>query len=158
MTLVASHETMSETTLSAIDSGRESPAKKQRKPYTLTKKREVWTSEEKSRFVEGLSLYHKDWKKIEQYVGTKTVVQIRSHAQKYFQKLQKTQSRSLSPVSPPAPNHYRRIQRRNSMSAFIPAELSDYEIIHTPYSGPSSPALEVKYGTPMNIHPIYTDC
>ncbi|KAJ6752658.1 SWI/SNF COMPLEX-RELATED [Salix koriyanagi] len=47
---------------------------KARKPYTITKQRERWTEEE-----------HK--KRIEEHVGTKTAVQIRSHAQKFFSKV-----------------------------------------------------------------------
>jgi hypothetical protein len=33
--------------------------------------------------------YGKDWKKVEQYVRTRTGSQVRSHAQKFFNKLQK---------------------------------------------------------------------
>lgn len=34
--------------------------------------------------------YGKDWRKVEQYVRTRTSSQVRSHAQKFFHKLQKT--------------------------------------------------------------------
>lgn len=51
-------------------------AKKSRKPYTLTKQRESWTNEEHARFIKALQLYNRDWKKIESYVGNKTVVQV----------------------------------------------------------------------------------
>lgn len=52
--------------------------KKSRKPYTLTKQRESWTNDEHERFIKALQLYNRDWKKIESYVGTKTVVQVRA--------------------------------------------------------------------------------
>eukprot|EP00249_Psilotum_nudum_P015878 c25567_g1_i1 orf=371-1705(+) len=70
-------------------SATEDAAKKIRKPYTITKSRESWTEQEHDKFLEALQLFDRDWKKIEAFVGSKTVIQIRSHAQKYFLKVQK---------------------------------------------------------------------
>ena len=53
------------------------PAKKPRKPYTKTKPRVSWTPKEHARFLKALELYNRDWKRIEEYVGTKTVIQIK---------------------------------------------------------------------------------
>eukprot|EP00543_Licmophora_paradoxa_P006677 CAMPEP_0202442660 /NCGR_PEP_ID=MMETSP1360-20130828/2047_1 /ASSEMBLY_ACC=CAM_ASM_000848 /TAXON_ID=515479 /ORGANISM="Licmophora paradoxa, Strain CCMP2313" /LENGTH=446 /DNA_ID=CAMNT_0049058085 /DNA_START=81 /DNA_END=1421 /DNA_ORIENTATION=+ len=52
-----------------------------------------WTAEEHALFLEGLDSYGKGWKQIASLIKTRTVVQIRTHAQKYFQKLAKNQER-----------------------------------------------------------------
>ena len=39
--------------------------------------------------MEGLKRHGKQWKKVAAYVGTRTVTQTKTHAQKYFQKVQK---------------------------------------------------------------------
>ncbi|XWS46144.1 hypothetical protein CRYUN_Cryun14cG0038500 [Craigia yunnanensis] len=75
--------------------------KKIRKPYTITKSRESWTEQEHDKFLEALQLFDRDWKKIEAFVGSKTVIQIRSHAQKYFLKVQKSGTSEHLP--PPRP-------------------------------------------------------
>lgn len=43
-----------------------------------------WTSEEHSNFLKALSLYGRDWSALASIVKTRTRPQIRSHAQKYF--------------------------------------------------------------------------
>ena len=48
-----------------------------------------WTDEEHQRFKEALGKYGKNWKKIQEYVGTRSTTQTRSHAQKYFYKMGK---------------------------------------------------------------------
>lgn len=77
------------------------PSKKIRKPYTITKSRESWTEPEHDKFLEALQLFDRDWKKIEAFIGSKTVIQIRSHAQKYFLKAQKSGTGEHLP--PPRP-------------------------------------------------------
>ncbi|GAY50332.1 hypothetical protein CUMW_125750 [Citrus unshiu] len=90
------------TSSSAIDGGAGAAgSKKVRKPYTITKSRESWTDEEHDKFLEALQLFDRDWKKIEDFVGSKTVIQIRSHAQKYFLKVQK--NGTIAHVPPPRP-------------------------------------------------------
>ncbi|CAD6249944.1 unnamed protein product [Miscanthus lutarioriparius] len=79
----------------------EDASKKVRKPYTISKSRESWTEQEHDKFLEALQLFDRDWKKIEAFVGSKTVIQIRSHAQKYFLKVQKNGTSEHIP--PPRP-------------------------------------------------------
>lgn len=55
-----------------------------------------WTKEEHQKFLlgnhifnSGLQLFGKNWKKIEGLIGTRSGSQIRSHAQKFFLKVEK---------------------------------------------------------------------
>lgn len=48
-----------------------------------------WTKREKKLFEEAYNRYGKEWKLIASIIGSRTVIQIRTHAQKYFQKIAK---------------------------------------------------------------------
>ena len=48
-----------------------------------------WTKEEHQKFVESLRKFGKNWKQVEEYVGTRNGAQIRSHAQKFFNRLER---------------------------------------------------------------------
>ncbi|KAJ9172922.1 hypothetical protein P3X46_016111 [Hevea brasiliensis] len=85
---------------------------KVRKPYTITKQRERWTEDEHKKFLEALKLYGRAWRRIEEHVGTKTAVQIRSHAQKFFSKVVREASgnntSTLEPIEIPPPRPKRK--------------------------------------------------
>ena len=51
-----------------------------------------WTVLEHDMFVEGLRRFGRCWRSISQLVPTRSVVQIRTHAQKFFMKLEKVSS------------------------------------------------------------------
>ena len=54
-----------------------------------------WTKEEQEKFVEALNLYgEKNVHKISNYIGTRTVIQVRSHLQKYKIKQNKSNNKN----------------------------------------------------------------
>jgi SHAQKYF class myb-like DNA-binding protein len=59
-----------------------------------------WTKAEHEAFLSALQMYGKEWKKVAAKVKTRTVVQTRTHAQKYFQKLAKSMDGSGDEGSP----------------------------------------------------------
>ena len=63
--------------------------KKETKASRLGKSTGRWTQKEHILFIEGLKIYGKNWKKVESYIGTRTGTQIRSHAQKFFNRIRK---------------------------------------------------------------------
>ncbi|KAK7270687.1 hypothetical protein RJT34_26021 [Clitoria ternatea] len=95
-----------------IPSDGNSHAPKVRKPYTITKQREKWTEEEHQKFLEALKLYGRGWRQIEEHIGTKTAVQIRSHAQKFFSKVVResdgSAESSIQPINIPPPRPKRK--------------------------------------------------
>ncbi|GLT47848.1 hypothetical protein SLA2020_215090 [Shorea laevis] len=98
--------------------------KKVRKPYTITKSRESWTDEEHDKFLEALQLFDRDWKKIEDFVGSKTVIQIRSHAQKYFLKVQKNGTIAHVPPARPKRKAAHPYPQKASKNVLMPLQAS----------------------------------
>jgi SHAQKYF class myb-like DNA-binding protein len=49
-----------------------------------------WTLEEHQRFIEAIMKYGNEWKMVQKHVGTRSSTQARSHAQKFFVKIKKT--------------------------------------------------------------------
>jgi SHAQKYF class myb-like DNA-binding protein len=89
------------------------PTGKARKQYTITKPRESWTPEEHEQFLKAIKLYERDWKRIGECITTKSVIQIRSHAQKYFIKMKKAGLHHEIPPSRPK----RKIDRMGPVAA-----------------------------------------
>ena len=54
-----------------------------------------WTREEHELFLKALNEYGREWKKVAKLIKSRTSAQIRSHAQKYFQKLSKEKKAGL---------------------------------------------------------------
>jgi len=53
------------------------------------KKSGRWTMDEHFRFLEALQRFGKEWKRVQQHVCTRSSTQARSHAQKFFVKLER---------------------------------------------------------------------
>lgn len=51
-----------------------------------------WTPEEHEAFLQGLKVFGREWKKVAERIPTRTSAQIRSHAQKYFAKIQREET------------------------------------------------------------------
>ena len=60
------------------------------------KKQGRWSQEEQDRFLKGCYFFKNDWEKIKEYIKTRTIPQIRSHAQKYLIKICRKYSIRLS--------------------------------------------------------------
>lgn len=51
-----------------------------------------WTPEEHEAFLQGLKVFGREWKKVAERIPTRTSAQIRSHAQKYFAKIEREET------------------------------------------------------------------
>ena len=46
-----------------------------------------WTKEEHNKFLDGIVQFGINWKKVKTLINSRTSIQVRSHAQKFYQKL-----------------------------------------------------------------------
>ncbi|CDF33458.1 unnamed protein product [Chondrus crispus] len=61
----------------------------------------MWTSAEHDRMLEGLRLFKRDWAKVTSFVGTRSAAQVRSHAQKYFDRVARDKTDDYVPRARP---------------------------------------------------------
>lgn len=54
-----------------------------------------WTKTEHDRFMKGLEKFGKDWVSVQKVVKTRTLTQVRSHAQKVFLKMDQSDVEAL---------------------------------------------------------------
>ena len=54
-----------------------------------------WSEEEHEKFLEGIVLYGINWKKVKTLIETRTLMQVRSHAQKFFNKMKVCKNEDL---------------------------------------------------------------
>lgn len=124
---------------------------KVRKPYTITKQREKWTEEEHEKFLEALKLYGRSWRQIQEHIGTKTAVQIRSHAQKFFSKVVREPGASNAiEIPPPRP-------KRKPLHPY-PRKCADSSAVANPSMGQpklapisSSSGSDLENGSPVSV-------
>ena len=54
-----------------------------------------WTKEEHDKFLDGIAQYGINWKKVKTFINSRTSVQVRSHAQKFYKKLKMCKDEQL---------------------------------------------------------------
>ncbi len=111
-----------------------------------------WTDEEHKRFVEALEKFGKNWKKIQEYVGTRSTTQARSHAQKFFSKLEKTTPSSSAAKEPsgqtvPAPSSEKKHAGCVDKGPELPVGVA-------PHSSPPTRRVALKRCRPGRTHII----
>ncbi|XP_039134739.1 uncharacterized protein LOC120272068 isoform X1 [Dioscorea cayenensis subsp. rotundata] len=129
---------------------------KVRKPYTITKQREKWTEEEHDKFLEALKLYGRAWRRIEEHIGTKTAVQIRSHAQKFFTKVVRESGSSnmttVNSIEIPPPRPKRKPMHPYPRKLGIPSTKGIQGPERPSWSISANPALpEQEKGSPTSV-------
>ncbi len=53
-----------------------------------------WTEEEHNTFVKCYEMIGRDWKTISKCIPTRSIVQVRTHAQKYFEQIRRNTEKS----------------------------------------------------------------
>jgi len=111
-----------------------------------------WTRDEHDLFLKGLAEFGKDWKRIAGIIETRTVVQIRTHAQKYFQKLAKSTGGPVMSTSKKG-DVVRPVQRKRKGVSADPSysDEEDEEEIPRPRKKRSSAGSSGGYRKPKNI-------
>lgn len=84
-----------------------------------------WTPDEHRLFLEGIMLYGKDWKKMQPLIKTRTLVQIRTHAQKVFKKIGLKKMNAIKRKEPTERLNEKEPQPQQAQSNHLPKSGAD---------------------------------
>ena len=137
--------------------------KKEKLSIEKTESSGRWTEEEHQKFLTAHKLYGKNWKLIEEHIGTRTATQARSHAQKYFRRMNRhkneiiLKTQDISSLSSPSisPNNDKEVNKGNLNSTKISKKYKrplNYE-----ENEPEQPANKLKINESPNHDSIHTD-
>ncbi|KAL3664990.1 hypothetical protein V7S43_010164 [Phytophthora oleae] len=135
-----------------------------------------WTKREHELFLEGLQRFGKSWKKISSLVHTRTLVQIRTHAQKYLQKqsraalkadVKAAQQKPRTDAAPPSftpvafPSSLSVTSRASSLTPPRPSSVSRLDQLLQDDNGSIPAFIDEYYTSPTAIEddllrPLYT--
>ncbi|TNV84757.1 hypothetical protein FGO68_gene6994 [Halteria grandinella] len=89
-----------------------------------------WTKDEHFRFLEALKLFGKEWRSVQKHVCTRTSTQARSHAQKFFVKIEK-RNQTLEAF-------LENLDLQNIENHLVFSDLDDGDEVFVPMSGPQA--------------------
>lgn len=104
-----------------------------------------WSREEHQVFLKALDKFGRDWKKMSTMIKTRTVIQIRTHAQKYFQKLEK------NPALAEASKNVHHFRKRTASSLPRPHKKRKALKLQKPTLGSNKAPTESSSGSPTSI-------
>ncbi|CAN8075653.1 unnamed protein product [Agarophyton chilense] len=110
----------------------------------------MWSPTEHQRMLEGLRLFKRDWAKVTEHVGTRSTAQVRSHAQKYFDKVVREKTDDYVPRARPkrksAAPYPRKLRQQPTISPHIPNT-------HNPLTNNTHTATSIPPSAPPHQHP-----
>jgi len=111
------------------------------KAADLVEKVGRWSEEEHEVFLQGLEKHGKQWKTIAGMIGTRTVVQVRTHAQKYFQKMDRASQGKPVPTKRKAPSVSSPRKKKSTRKSLPRATVSMTSLIPPASPPPELPNL-----------------
>ncbi len=125
-----------------------------------------WTAREHTRFLEAMHLYGNSWTDVVNYVGSRTAAQIRSHAQKYYNRVRRLEIERMKKDSLHRHNIFvvtREYRNTNKVSVRPPTTIvrrkppTDGAVKKRRTKSPSDPLPEPRHESPSPSVPFVSN-
>jgi SHAQKYF class myb-like DNA-binding protein len=108
-----------------------------------------WTRPEHALFLRGMEVHGKEWKKVAAIVGTRTVMQTRTHAQKYFEKLEAIAAKAAGKPNPKLLKLAEKGKTPKAKKAGTAALMAPGAVTATAFSSPAAAAAVTVIAAPI---------